>query len=302
MFNCLAAMNVHHLELFYYVAKYGGITPAVRQMPYGIQQPTVSGQMLQLEKSLGVRLFLRRPFALTPAGRDLYEFVVPFFSRLDEVAQRLRGEAGQHLRLAASPSVLTMHLPIVLESMKNKMPELQLILRGVMPAEIDGLLTSQEVDAAISAQGGEAQPPIETIELVRLPLPLLVPEGASHKTLAALKRSAVSGEICEGLITLPGRESLSQIFQSEFGREGLRWPTTMEVNSLELVHSYVCHGFGYGLSVDTPMPTIPENVSVIRLPKAPPLVMGVSYTGELSAVADLFVKEALEYVGKMVKP
>ena len=46
--------NLHHLELFYYVAKYGGITPAVRKMPYGIQQPAVSGQMLQLERELGV--------------------------------------------------------------------------------------------------------------------------------------------------------------------------------------------------------------------------------------------------------
>ena len=55
--------NVHHLELFFYVAKFGGITPAVRKMPYGIQQPAVSGQMLQLERSLGVKLFNRRPFA-----------------------------------------------------------------------------------------------------------------------------------------------------------------------------------------------------------------------------------------------
>ena len=60
--------NLHHIELFYYVAKYGGITPAVRKMPYGIQQPAVSGQMLQLEAELGVKLFNRRPFALTPAG------------------------------------------------------------------------------------------------------------------------------------------------------------------------------------------------------------------------------------------
>ena len=226
---------------------------------------------------------------------------MPFFSRLDEVAERLRGEANQHLRLAASPSVLTMHLPIVLESLKGKMPALQLTLRGVMPAEIDGLLASQEVDVAISAQGGVPRPPIETIELLRVPLLLLVPEGAPHKTLAALKKSAKGGEVREGLITLPSRESLSQIFQSELAREGLRWETTMEVNSLELVHSYVSHGFGYGLTVDVPMPAIPENVSVIRLPKAPPLVMGVSYTGELSPVAGLFVKEAQEYVAEMGK-
>ena len=45
-------MNVHHLELFYYVARHGGISSAVRHMPYGIQQPAVSSQVLQLEKTL----------------------------------------------------------------------------------------------------------------------------------------------------------------------------------------------------------------------------------------------------------
>ena len=47
-------MNIHHLELFYFVAKFEGITAAVRKMPYGIQQPAVSGQILQLEEKLGV--------------------------------------------------------------------------------------------------------------------------------------------------------------------------------------------------------------------------------------------------------
>ena len=61
-------MNVHHLELFYYFAKHGGIMPAVRNIPYGIQQPAVSAQVAQLEEFLGVTLFQRRPFALTAAG------------------------------------------------------------------------------------------------------------------------------------------------------------------------------------------------------------------------------------------
>ena len=46
-------MNIHHLELFYYVARHGGITEAVRNIPYGIQQPAVSGQLIQLEEFLG---------------------------------------------------------------------------------------------------------------------------------------------------------------------------------------------------------------------------------------------------------
>ena len=82
-------MNVHHLELFYYVARYGGISSAVRHMPYGIQQPAVSAQILRLEKDLGVKLFDRQPFRLTPAGQELMEFVDPFFSNLDEIGQKL---------------------------------------------------------------------------------------------------------------------------------------------------------------------------------------------------------------------
>jgi DNA-binding transcriptional LysR family regulator len=76
-------MNIHHLELFYYVARHGGIVPAVRNMPYGIQQPAVSGQIARLEESLGTKLFNRRPFALLPPGVELYEFIRPFFDEID---------------------------------------------------------------------------------------------------------------------------------------------------------------------------------------------------------------------------
>ena len=50
-------MNIHHLELFYFVAKHGGIAAAVRNIPYGIQQPAVSGQIAKLEESPGTKLF-----------------------------------------------------------------------------------------------------------------------------------------------------------------------------------------------------------------------------------------------------
>ncbi|MDC0306320.1 LysR family transcriptional regulator, partial [Akkermansiaceae bacterium] len=95
-------MNIHHLELFYFVAKFEGITSAVRKMPYGIQQPAVSGQILKLEEKLGIKLFNRRPFALTPAGEELYDYIYPFFSGLGDLEEKLRGDDGRHLRLAAT--------------------------------------------------------------------------------------------------------------------------------------------------------------------------------------------------------
>ena len=70
-------MNIHHLELFYFVAKHGGIAAAVRNIPYGIQQPAVSGQIAKLEESLGTKLFQRPPFALSPTGTEHAHKLVP---------------------------------------------------------------------------------------------------------------------------------------------------------------------------------------------------------------------------------
>src|SRR5207302_9248331 len=118
-------MNIHHLELFYYVARHGGITEAVRNIPYGIQQPAVSGQVAQHEEHLGVVLFQRRPFALTPASEKLYKFILPFFSNLDAVAGELQGGKARQIRIGASTIVLRDHLPQFFQSVLKKYPGLK---------------------------------------------------------------------------------------------------------------------------------------------------------------------------------
>jgi DNA-binding transcriptional LysR family regulator len=123
-------MNVHHLELFYYVAKHGGISSAVRQMPYGIQQPAVSAQMGRLEEDLGVQLFERQPFRLTEAGRELMDFVEPFFENIEVTKERLRKAASPQLRIGASEVVLQSYLPPVLERLRHRHPLLRLGLRS----------------------------------------------------------------------------------------------------------------------------------------------------------------------------
>ena len=113
-------MNVHHLELFYYVAKHGGISAAVRHIPYGIQQPAVSGQMRALEENAGAKLFERSPFRLTPAGEKLFAHVAPFFANLGAVAAALREGAEAELRIGASELVLRDHIPTVMRRLRAR--------------------------------------------------------------------------------------------------------------------------------------------------------------------------------------
>src|SRR5215831_11121557 len=133
-------MNIHHLELFYYVARHGGITEAVRNIPYGIQQPAVSGQVAQLEENLGVILFQRRPFALTPAGEKLYQFIQPFFANVEAIASELQGGKARQIRIGASTIVLRDHLPELVQKVRKNYPNLKIGLREGYPAELEQLL------------------------------------------------------------------------------------------------------------------------------------------------------------------
>src|SRR5689334_12669723 len=167
-------MNIHHLELFYYVAKFGGITEAVRNIPYGIQQPAMSGQVIQLEEFLGVTLFQRRPFALTPPGEELYQFIKPFFENLNPIADKLRGGISQHMRIGASEVVLRDYLPPVLQVVRKKFPKLKVSLREGYQPQLESLLQKQELDVAITLLDGKPPPGTSALALFKLPLVLVV--------------------------------------------------------------------------------------------------------------------------------
>ena len=175
-------MNVHHLELFYYVARHGGIMPAVRNIPYGIQQPAVSSQIAQLEEFLGVTLFHRRPFALTPEGEKLFAFIGPFFSNLEKVADELQGGQARHLRIGASPIVLHEHLPELLQAMRKKFPGLRVSLREGYPADFETLLEREELDLAITLIGKKPPTNLHSWGCSSQPPPvLLVHPGERHR-------------------------------------------------------------------------------------------------------------------------
>ena len=296
-------MNVHHLELFYYVAKYEGITSAVRKMPYGIQQPAVSGQLLQLEKSLGVKLFNRRPFSLTTAGDELYDHVYPFFSRLGDVEQRLKGEESKHLRIAASASVLRHHLPELLADMRDSMPELRLTLRNVEPSDVQEVLVRQQADLAVSVIHSRMSEGINAIELLSLPLALMVPKKHPAKKLEDLledNNGVVTPKL--PLVGLPSYEEISQIFLKEVDRRRMHWPVAVEVDSLDAVKHFVSCDFGAGITVRIPGVDIPKGMKLIDLEGFPPLVIGILHQGGLKPIAKKFLTAAEQLAGKLIDP
>ena len=281
-------MNIHHLELFYYVARHGGITEAVRNIPYGIQQPAVSGQVAQLEEYLGVTLFQRRPFALTPPGEKMYHFIQPFFANLDALASELQGGKARQIRIGASTIVLREHLPEVFLNIRKRFPNLKISLREGYPAEFENLLLKEELDLAVTAIEKKPPPGLHSVSLVELPLVLLV-EKASRVTAA--DQLWARDKIEDPLICLPAVEAICKNFQQGLARLGVDWFPGMEVSSIDLIETYVAGGFGIGVSVQVPKAPPSPHVRVVPLPNFAPVILGVLWRGKTSALLQAFLDE-----------
>jgi DNA-binding transcriptional LysR family regulator len=283
-------MNIHHLELFYYVARHGGITEAVRNIPYGIQQPAVSGQVAQLEEYLGVVLFQRRPFALTAAGEKLFKFIHPFFSNLDNIASELQGGETRQIRIGASTIVLRDHLPALFRSVRAKYPRLKITLREGYQAELEALLQKEELDVAVTLLEKKLASGIHSLPLLELPLALLVENSSRITTPEQIWQR---DRIDEPLICLPEAEAICKHFSQGLSRLGVDWFANIEVSSIDLVETYVATGFGVGLSVLVPKMGLRSNIRALPLPHKdfPPVVVGALWRGKPSALVQAFLNE-----------
>ena len=93
-------LNYHHLLYFHTVVREGGVARAARKLH--LAQPTVSGQLRQLEEALGEKLFQRegRRLVLTEVGRLVQHYADGIFALGAELTDTLhRRPTGQPLRL-----------------------------------------------------------------------------------------------------------------------------------------------------------------------------------------------------------
>lgn len=282
-------MNIHHLELFYYVARHGGISEAVRKMPYGIQQPAVSAQILQLEAHLGVSLFQRRPFCLTPAGDKLYRFIQPFFQNIDNVAEEIRGGALDLVRIGASDIILRNHLPEMIQRIRNQFPSTKLILRSGYQPDLLDWMRKQELDLALTLLDRNVPTGFQTLRILQLPLVLMVNRKRKIKSPEEIWAQR---RVSEPLLCLPPNELICRCFQEGLRRLGVEWKPTMELSSLELIQAYVENDYGFGLGLELPGQKFSRLLKVFPLSDFPQVDFGMIWQGEPTPFITALIQEA----------
>lgn len=286
-------MNIHHLELFYYVAKHGGISAAVRKIPYGIQQPAVSGQMTKLEQDLGVRLFERNPFRLTAAGERLYRHAQPFFDELDAVAADLAEVSGPELRIGGAELVLRDHLPGVMLRLREKFPKLKFSLRTLgYHSEVEAWLRDGHADVVLAPVGAKAPAGLRMTRFARIPMVLQVHPKSGIKSAEELW---AQGKITAPLICLPAGGEITRDFLAGLKKRGVIWRNLIEATSLDLVTRYVANGDGIGLNVLANPKARSREVRTLPLEGFAPVTMGALWRGEPNSLMQAAIDSARDY-------
>lgn len=93
-------LNYHHLHYFWVVAREGSVTQACEMLH--LSQPTISGQIRELEKAMKAPLFAKsgRGLVLTETGRAVFRYADEIFAIGRELMDVVSGRpVGQPLRL-----------------------------------------------------------------------------------------------------------------------------------------------------------------------------------------------------------
>ena len=121
-----------------------------------VSQPTLSTQVRKLEEELGVSLVERAPrkVMLTPAGQDMAERarrVLAEVAQMKEAARRSRDPEAGTVRLGIFPTLGPYLLPHVVPSIRERFPDLELLLVEEKSDVLLERLQQGRLDAALLA-------------------------------------------------------------------------------------------------------------------------------------------------------
>lgn len=211
----------------------------------GVSQPTLSAQIAELERRLGVQLIERARGAvlLTPVGERILahaKSAVQAVVTIRELASSHRGGLSGVVRLGLPHSIGPNLLPYLIGPLHESYPDLRLYVREDFPDALPDALESGEHDfiiVPVPIRNGD----FESLSLFREPLHLVAPADHPLAGLASVDKTALSGQPI--LALAQGHQLRTQVetLCEEFGAE---LQTAYEGTSLDTLRQMTAMGLG----------------------------------------------------------
>lgn len=166
-------MEIHHLRYVAKLAQRLHFSKAADELQ--ITQPSLSQQIILIEKELGVKLFERktRSVELTPAGEEFVAYsasLLKDWDRLLDAMHRHSSIKKGHLRLGTLVNMSLLNLNQHLQSFQSENPNILInIVEVVGSSEVLKLLESGSIDIGFAIPTSELQAPSEFISFPLIP-------------------------------------------------------------------------------------------------------------------------------------
>lgn len=234
--------TLHQLKVFETVARNGSFTRAAEEL--FITQPTVSSQVKQLTKAVGLPLFeqIGKSLYLTEAGKELVETCQDVFERLDNFEMKvadLKGTKQGQLKLAVITTA-KYFIPRLLGSFCQKYPGIDIALKVTNHQEIKQRMLNNEDDLYVVSH------PPQEIELKSQPFldnPLIVVANHKHR-LSNQKNIDITNLNDEPFIMREKGSGTREAVLSLFKENQVSVKVKLELGSNEAIKQAIAGGLG----------------------------------------------------------
>jgi DNA-binding transcriptional LysR family regulator len=238
----MRSLNPDHLRALVEVVEQGSFTRAAKRLH--LAQPTVSLQIRELETRLGVRLVDRlgkRAFP-TAAGRELIAHAGRIAQETDRLLAAMRrhrdGGLGQ-VRIGSSTTALIYHLPPVLQDLRLRHPNVELVVTtGTTTGVVERLLRNEIDIGVVSLPVSERG--LEVVALKREPLVAIFARSAPKPPA----RVTPDFLLQHPLLLEYARAHVRTMIVDWLSAGGQEPRPAMELDNLEAVKRMVASGLG----------------------------------------------------------
>lgn len=269
-----------------------------------VSQPTLSTQIRKLEEELGVVLVERAPrkVMLTAAGQDVVQRarrIVADVDEMKEAARRSRDPESGALRLGVFPTLGPYLLPHVVPQLRERFPQLELLLTEEKSDVLLQRLREGRLDAALLALPLHDDQ-LHAEFLFEEPFLLAAPAGHPLAKQKSLSMDAL-GE--ETLLLLEDGHCLRDQALDVCRLAGAQEKSGFRATSLETLRQMVAAGVGVtllpALSVQAPI-VQPAGIRLVPFRKPAPS-RRIALVWRKSSALDGFLRGVADAIGRLAR-
>ncbi len=242
------ALNIAQLEAVCAIVR-AGFNFSAAAAALSRSQPTLSRQIQDLERALGVRVFARtrnKVVGLTPKGEEILRIgqrILRDAKNLAEIGRADANDSGE-LKVATTHLHARYLLPRVMKTFAARFAGVMLTLRQGDPVRCCELVAAGEADIGITTVGEKNPADIVTIPAYRVARCVIVQRGhplTREKTLTLKKLAAFP------LVAYSAPYSGRRIVDDTFARAGLKPRIVCSAIDADVSKTYVEIGMGIAI-------------------------------------------------------